>query len=212
MAQELESIAAAAHQVFGMGVSEHDPQLVAGEGFTMSELPPHDGDVLGHLPELSDRSHGRRLRSAALRRRRFALGIRLFARAGLDGDRRRGRFALDWDDGRHVREDAHNGSEVHMKALSVVVAVPIAHGSGRGRPAGWATVALPIGSRATVGARVIEPVLSPRSPCTGGRNGARRVPRCLSCDRGVKPRKRVGPPNVIVARARASRLRWCCPA
>ena len=32
---------------------------------------------------------------------------------------------------RHVLEDAHDGSEVHMNALSVGVAVPIAHGSGR---------------------------------------------------------------------------------
>jgi len=32
-------------------------------------------------------------------------------------------------------------------------------------PAGWATVALPGGSRATVGGRIKEPVLSPPSPC-----------------------------------------------
>jgi len=29
----------------------------------------------------------------------------------------------------------------------------------------------PTGSRATVGARVVEPGLSPHSPCTGRRNG-----------------------------------------
>ena len=38
-------------------------------------------------------------------------------------------------------------------------------------PAGFATVGSPVGSRATVGAWVIEPMLSPRSSCTGGRDG-----------------------------------------
>src|SRR5438093_9136420 len=41
----------------------------------------------------------------------------------------------------------------------------------RSCPAGVATVGSPGGSRATVGAWVVEPILSPRSACTGGRDG-----------------------------------------
>src|SRR5437867_5636848 len=114
------------------------------------------------------------LRSGRGQERGRPSGVRRLERLGFTRDGGTRRFALDWNGGRHVLEDAHDGSDVHLKALSVIVSVPnrawLRAPSHRG-PAGWATVRSPTGSRATVGARVVEPGLSPHSPCTGRRNG-----------------------------------------
>ncbi len=137
----------------------------------------------GPAPRILHRGHQERemktcastFRSNAARRAapgRSACGRRLCARVGLYGNRGRRGFALDRDGSRHVPEDAHDGSEVHRNALSVVRRrSDRAWLRARTRPAGWATVRSPSGSRATVGGRIKEPVLSPPSPCTGRRNG-----------------------------------------